>query len=315
MKTGKWLWLIAAAIALQGCASVKPKDNVIFLTKTSIGLDVDGTPPEVSFAYSRVEGFMGPRYDNGAVPPVASRLSTDGGIFNRNVSQFYATGAAASLVTGNTVTNGSPDLSGDREAMFFGTSTTLGVKMAFGATGLDGFVLGYRRKEVSVIPIGTRDGSDHYASVIGVLSTDTGATTPAESKLGISQYFATGSAADSIAKWEEIKASFRQSGENAFGRYRQSVAEQNKEVVRIYRCLARLDDSQFAKAVENANRLALFQNKEAYKLIKDETDPKAARARYIDDIGISIGASADRGMNLLKHRLFVCELLKQAKQP
>jgi len=311
MKTRRWLWLVAAVMALQGCASVKPEDNVIFITKTSLGLDVDGTPPDVSLAYSRIEGFMGPRYDNGAVPPVASRLATDGGIFSRKVSQFYATGDAANLVTGKPATGTGQALQGARKAMFFGTSTTLGVKIGFGTSGLDGFVFGYRRKEVSVIPIGSVDNVDHYASVIGVLSTDVSASTSAESKLGISQYFATGAAADSIAAWPEIRTSFRQAGEDAFGQYRKGVAEQNSEVVRIYRCLARLDDSKFPQVLENANQLSLFQDDKAYSLIKAEQDTAKARAAYIDEIGISVGASADRGTRLLGHRVFVCGLAKQ----
>src|SRR5712692_5987404 len=103
MNAKNLLLPVAVASLLHGCA-YKPEENVAFITKTSIGLDVDGTPPEVSFAYNRVEGYLGPRYENGAVPPVASALSTDGSILNRGIKQFYATGDAARLVADRAAT-------------------------------------------------------------------------------------------------------------------------------------------------------------------------------------------------------------------
>ena len=313
MTRNSCIWLGAIALLLQGCSwSIKPEENVIFVTKTSLGLDVDGTPPDVSFAYNRIEGFIGSRYENGAVPPIASHLRSDGGIFSRNVTQFYATGAAAMYVTGRTSSGAVSELQGQRKAMFFGTTTTVGVKINFGETGVGGFVFGLRRKEMSFIPVGSANGADHYASVIGVFSTDAAASKPGDSKLGISSYFATGAAADSIAQWPETQRSFRQTGQDAFDQYREGVAKQDSEVVRIYRCLALLDDSKFPDVLNNANQLKLFQDAKAYDAIKAEKDIKKARAAYIDEIGISVGSSTDRSTRLLGHRVHVCDLAKQS---
>jgi hypothetical protein len=286
---------------------------VIFTTKTSIGIDVDGTPPEASIAYSRVEGFIGPRYDNGAVPPVTSRLSTDGGLFSRSINQFYATGRAATLVSGGTESSPAVTaLQGEKKAMFFGTSTTLGVKISFSATGAEGFTLGYRRKELSFIPVGKKGEVDTYASVIGVYATDVAASTVQDSKFGIAQYFATGAAADNIASWDETKASFRQSGAEAFGQYYKSVAAQNSEAVRAYRCFANVDDAKFGDVLSNANQLKLFQDSKVYDEIKAEKDLKKAKAAYIDELGISIGDASDRGARMLGHRAYVCDLAKKS---
>jgi len=311
MRIEKYVWFGVTALLLQGCAALDPRENVIFFTKTSLGVDVDGTPPEASFAYSRIEGFLGPRYDNGAVPPVASYLQTDGGLFDRNVTQMYATGRAATLVAGDDSGKSVSTLKGAKKAMFFGTSTTFGVRISFAATGAEGLVLGYRRKELSYIPIGTHEGTDQYASVIGVFSSDAAASTLQESKIGVSQYFATGAAAEKVAAWPETRTAFRQSGNEALGKYRESVARQDSEVVRILRCFAYVEDGKFPAVLDNANDLKLFQDDKAFGLLKAEKDTRKARAEYVDEIGISIGAAADRSTRLLRHRVHVCGLVKQ----
>ena len=91
------VWRIGAiglfSLVAMGCA-----DSVLFVTKTSIGLDFDTKPPAASIAYDRTEGYLAPRYDNGAIPPVYGRIRSDAKIFNANVRQIYATGSAAQRV-------------------------------------------------------------------------------------------------------------------------------------------------------------------------------------------------------------------------
>ena len=53
------LGLLMALLLLTGCAS--RLDTVVFVTKTSLGVDVEQTPPTASIAYDRVEGYFGPR--------------------------------------------------------------------------------------------------------------------------------------------------------------------------------------------------------------------------------------------------------------
>ena len=264
--------LLFAALA-SACANIKPEENVIFFTKTSLGIDVDGTPPEVSLAYSRQEGFMGPRYDNGGVPPVASALTTNGQLFSRSVKQVYATGTAANTLTGSAapLPNAQP-LSGGKKAMYFGTSTTTGVRLSFSATGAEGFVFGYRRKEMSFIPVGQANGVDTYASVIGVYSNEVEGASTAGLELGISQYFATGAAADNIAGWEGVKSAFRQEGNDAFGAYRKSLAAQDHETVLLLRCFTLVHATKLDGVVKHAEDLGLFQGPAVFIEISKEPD-------------------------------------------
>ena len=57
------------ATTLTGCT-----DQVIFITKTSVGIDADTTLAAVSIAYDRTDGYLGPRYEDGSIPPVVSSI-------------------------------------------------------------------------------------------------------------------------------------------------------------------------------------------------------------------------------------------------
>jgi hypothetical protein len=213
-----------------GCA--KP-DTVLFVTKTSISvLDADTTPPEVSIAYNRTEGYIGPRYENGAVPPVYGSIESDAAIINPKVRQLYATGDAAQIITKGEVSQCYNELEGDPKLIFFGTTTNMGLKITFGATGAangialpNSFNFGFRRKEFSLIPLGKTarligencaPDPDHreihrYPSVIAAIDT-TGRIgdvanlgQPGQPAAGVglqtAQFIATGAAARSLAPY------------------------------------------------------------------------------------------------------------------
>jgi hypothetical protein len=218
------LWL-AALLPLCGC--VTPVDTVIFVTKTSIGIDGDTTPPTASIAYDRMEGYIAPRYPNGEVPPVVASLQGDLGIFVPQISQNYATGKAATLLATTTVTppaNCDPrdmtvntrNASESKKTMFFGTGTTLGLKLGFSAQGggPESIVFGYKRKEASVIPIGTSTDpttgltKDIYPSVIAAINVRVQSATQADSQVSISDFFATGVAAECLATNAKVHANF-----------------------------------------------------------------------------------------------------------
>lgn len=201
-----------ALLVLSGCAST---DHVLFVTKTSIGIDFDSKPATASLAYDRVEGYVAPRYANGEIPPVVASVKSDGNIFNPKVRQVYATGDAAVIATGGKVSGRNQPLKGARELMFFGTTTTTGIKVGF-TTGLpDSFVFGFKRKEFSYIPLATTgtEGQAHdvYPSVLAAI--DTAANVSADGKtadtsLANSQFFATGRAARLLADTPQIKDRF-----------------------------------------------------------------------------------------------------------
>ena len=196
-----FLFAAAAALLLSACAS--PKDTVVFVTNTSFGINVEAKPPTASIAYDRTEGYIGPRTANGGIPPVVASLQTSGDVFQPKVRTLYATGdAAIGVVSPAGPPTGNGDLNtGDNQMAFFGTTTTIGLKVGFDPTAgtPDSLVFGFKRKELSVIPLGTDGGKLHYPSVLASIDTTVGATTLQDTGLTISQYFATGQAANVLA--------------------------------------------------------------------------------------------------------------------
>lgn len=220
--------VVVTIAALSGCTN---PDSVLFVTKTSISvLDADTKPPQISIAYDRTEGFIGPRFENGAVPPVYGSIESDAAILNPKIRQLYATGDAAELVTGGSPSDCYKDLAGDARLMFFGTTTNTGLKITFGTAGApgavalpDSFNFGFRRKEFSLIPVGEtvrQDGSDclpaadgsavkRYPAVIASIdttgrigdTTDIGQPGRPAGNVGLqtAQFIATGAAARNLA--------------------------------------------------------------------------------------------------------------------
>jgi len=91
-NTSSILVILAAAGSLSAC---NDPNTVLFVTNSSLGINFDSKPATANIAYDRVEGFIGPRFENGGAPPAVASMQTDGNIFNPTVRQTYATGAAA----------------------------------------------------------------------------------------------------------------------------------------------------------------------------------------------------------------------------
>lgn len=316
-------WIAALFLALAGCAA--PRDSVVFVTKTSLGLDVEGTPPTASFAYDRTEGYFGPRFDNGSVPPVAGSFFTNGGLFDRKIRQVYATGDAAISVTtpGTTSTVAKPDVSkgvfsGDHKPMFFGTSTVVGVKVAFGSGGVaDALTLGFKRKEASVIPITTATASVTalagstttygFPSVIASVETDTTAALQTTTTVGVLQYFATGEAADNVAKLPGLRNAFAQYAADAVAQYRDEERNQAAVLLDTLSCFSELPDAKIAQVWSNAEQLELFPSPDVYTGLRAKP-PAEARAMYTRYV-VEINARSQRHTGLLiGHKTYVCQL-------
>jgi len=208
--------LLACAACLTTAACVG-EDSVLFVTTTNIGIDADTTPPNIAVAYDRYEGYFGPTYANGALPPVYARLQSNSSVFNPKIKQTYATGEAARLISkgeqsGETAP---PKLTGDKRIAFAGTTATVGLKVTFSPEGPpESVTLGYKRKEYSLIPVMTQGEGDAkedtYASVVASFGINTETTKIGESGLGVSQFFATGIAAKNLASDPVIQELFKQ---------------------------------------------------------------------------------------------------------
>ena len=297
------LLVLLISLFLTACAS--GPNTVVFVTKTSLGVDVEQTPPTASIAYDRVEGYFGPRYDTGAVPPVVASFTTNGQLLNRDVQQVYATGDAARLLANPAAqVLADPALTGSVKPMFFGTSTTLGVKIGYEAGGSTStFTLGYKRKELSVIPV--TEGV--FPSVLSTLQTDIDAATATKTSFGAGQLFATGSAATDLARRQEVRDVFMARIDASFSAYRAEERQQGRHALVTLSCLAGLSDAQLSKVWGNAEALAVL-DKDAKTGELAALPPAAARDKYTRYLALLNADSQDTTLRMNLHRQYVCGL-------
>ena len=220
--------VLATCLLASACVG---EDSVLFVTTTNIGIDADTTPPNLAIAYDRYEGYFGPTYASGALPPVYARLQSNNSVFNPKIKQTYATGEAARLISSDekcpkcTPSDTPPELTGDKRVAFAGTTATVGLKVTFSPQGPpESVALGYKRKEYSLIPVlsqevvlknGEKDKKDTYASVVAAFGINAATTKVADAGLGVSQFFATGVAAQNLARDSGIREIFKGEAEEA----------------------------------------------------------------------------------------------------
>ena len=216
-----------AAAALLGTAllgACASPDRVVFVTATEIGIGADATIGNVNVGYDRNELVVGPDYpETGGVPPVYAKLESDLKVFNPTVKQLYATGDAALLATSTgTSTTKTRALTGKRRLLVFGTATNIGLKVDFTAQQPTAINFGYKRKEFSHIPLREEEPTDgkpdEYASVLAGLALRTSSSQLPKTGLVISQFIATGHAADNLARRNEVRNLFRSEAEETLTR-------------------------------------------------------------------------------------------------
>lgn len=326
---------ICLALLLSACAQA-PR-NVVFVTKSSIGVDVEATTQTASLAYDRTEGYFAPRYAEQAPPAVYASMETNGQMINRKIKQTYATGLAAELLSKpiaapvapatraallrqTTLATPAPrpatepagsafrqDAGADPASLIFGTGTVFGFKIGVGPTAIDSFTLGFKRKELSIIPHDERDGI--FPSVLA--SIDTNAAAAAASPLttsdaNIVQFFATGIAAENLAVNTKIHDKFEANAVSALTAYREEERQQRRIALLTLSCLARLDDEQAKRVWKNASDLGLFDKPAIEQL--QAADPSGKRTVYTDEIGrINADAKNQTGL-MLGHQAYVCDL-------
>lgn len=326
----RWIPLTASTICLAlllgGCADTSK--HVVFVTKASIGIDLETTAATTSFAYDRVEGYYAPHYAGRDPAPVYASLATNGKIIDRKIKQVYATGNAAKIVsappsqsqarqlpvqstsnsTGNSSNNsvGAGGIEVPSKRMFFGTGTVLGLKLGFSTTSLDSFTLGYKRKELSIIPQDSTD-NEAFPSVIASFDSDQTTATLQGSSLGIKQFFATGSAAEGLANNPQIQGEFEEEALSSLAVYREDERQQQRLALSSLGCLSQLTDDQSALVWKNVQALELFDPSALNRLLSAPS-VGAARTVYTAEIGITKGTSNVHTALMRAHRAYVCEL-------
>ena len=327
----------AVCIALLLGACVSPRENVVFVTKASVGIDVETATPGASFAYDRIEGYYAPRYANKEVAPVYASFSTNGEMINRKIKQVYATGEAAQRVsrplpTGTPPTmlnahfrnvaftpadqaqtelaNGTkpPPDSEPAKAMFFGTGTVIGFKLAFTPTAIDSFTLGFKRKEMSIIP--EDKDSKLIPSVLASFDSDLSAGTAVSTNLSIKQFFATGTAAEALAVDPQIHREFQTNAQAMLAEYREDERQQNRFALASLACLAELDDAKAARVWQNVQELKLF-DPEGIARISAALTAGEKRAVYAHLMKFPNAASKTQTGLMHGHEAYVCDLTKK----
>ena len=217
LRPARILAAFVGASALAGCAG--DTDTALFFTHTIIGIDADSAPPGIGIGYDRTEGYIGPRMGNGEVPPVVAALESDSSFFGNNTRQVYAAGDAALIVQGEDVGDSDGELKGDeKRMMFFGTTTSVGLKAVFGQATPNSFTFGYKRRELSVLPLAkTDDDTYEFPSVIASIDSTGRAESVDGTKVDLLQFFGTGRAAEKLAENSAVKKVFERVSENALG--------------------------------------------------------------------------------------------------
>ncbi len=320
------LTFCSATLLLTACTSPK---EVVFVTKSSLSVvDIESTPASITFGYDRIEGYYAPSYENGAVPPVLSSIRTDGGLFAPKIKQLYATGEAANIVLAKDTPydyhNESDLLTGNKNRMFFGTSTNLGFKVGV-TKEIPSLNLGYKRIEASYIPIGNIGGVDKYPSVIA--SIDTTIKVPKGNNLkpdGLQggQYFATGSAAKQLAQIGFVRDAFTETGEDAIKKYEEELYKQTAYALRTLKCAASLKDPHWSQVIEEANKHEVLGSQageivekmwQSYLLDKTIEKRQQAVKLYFSAISNNVKGSSPTYTPVLEsHKDLVCKLAKEA---
>lgn len=309
-------------------AACAPSERVVFVTSTNIGINTDNSVPALSVGFDRVEGVVGPVDDKGNMPGVFAYIDTNGGVFERNVRQLYATGKAASAIVKD-----KPSPSGDAEYSarttnlgFFGTETVVGMKIGLPAgasTSPTGFTFGARRRELSMLPVGPK--LDTYPSTLAMLDTS-GAVNGKDASFGIVQFFAAGEPAQILAGTNsDIRSVFRQTAEDALTqRYSIERVAQSDTINDVLSCYQNVPTASKPDVWNDADQKGLFQGNAAVMaaLTRDYqasgapgTITNAAALQNADGIYRSIvsvpnAISADWGKKLIAHRDFVCAKAK-----
>ena len=312
---------LLSLLTFSGCAT---KDSVLFVTKTSLGIDLDTKPTTANIGYDRVEGYIGPRYQNGAVPPVLAALDSDAKILNPRIQQIYATGDAARNVvdTEQQKSANNKQLTGQKKLMFFGTTTTTGLKIGFTNNLPDSFLFGYKRKEFSFIPLGKEGQIDVYPSVLASIDTGATANTQESTSLNNKQFFATGIVAEALGSREDIRQKFNDKAADLFAIYRDQVQAQKIEALSVLYCFVSVAEEALPTIFSDAHRLGLLPNgsfshlehqyNQAVKMSID--DPQRSRllrklrSEYAFHIRDSKGTSPTRATLIGAHKELVCTL-------
>ena len=271
MHTNLLVFCLLASFFLVGCAK-----HALFITSTSVAIDADAKVPKLSIGYDRLEGFIGPKYLDGSIPPVVAIIKSDGKLLNPQIHQLYATGNAANIITnqGHQPSDCSSCTTGDPmvKPMLFGTSTTSGFKIGFDAASKvvpTEVIFGFKRQEISYIPL---KSAQTYGSVLAFIKSyrkqESGQTNPENLGNGLGnnfefkdvQYFSTGQAAENLAAENRIKTIFKEEASTAARSFLTSQNQQIALIEEAVTCLNRVKVENMEAVFTDAIKMGLIDD-------------------------------------------------------
>ncbi|WP_152612619.1 hypothetical protein [Leisingera sp. ANG-M7] len=242
-----FIFVASALPLLFACGN---SERLTLTTSTEIAVSADPAIGQVNVGFDRTEMVVTPNNpDTGAVPSVVASLSTNANPFNPKVHQVFATGTAADIVAGDTVTAksaGNLPARDKRTVLVFGTSTNVGLNASVEGQGLPNVVFGYKRRESATIPLSPEEiAVGTTSSVLAAVSVDGDARQVDSTRLTVSQFMATGRSAELLAGSDCVQANFEvEAGVATAARLRSNSAENqisdNKTLgQRVADCVAR----------------------------------------------------------------------------
>ncbi len=291
------------------------KDSVLFITKTSFGVDIDGKPPTFSVGYDRQEGTLAPVTEGGKVlPQLASFASTAGFPFQAAVGQSFATGNAAILFSRYLVSTAGPDLDATiaegeidgtafdginslpadvkRKRYFFGTDTSWALKVSFAleAGGYpDAISLGYKRKELAFVPLIPKETDAnsgdliHLPALLATAGLTTNVPDGSNANIAFSQFFATGQAANNLAALPDVRLTVGrfivpEASESLIKAESRLQAAKAAEAARLARLNTVTAIQTDIGNLSDAHAIELAQNPAV-----EDAPPQQADLRFVDD--------------------------------
>ena len=90
----RWMMLWCfLPVLLTGCST----DRLLFVTKSTVGIDVDSQPPTSEIAINRKEGVIEPVFEGGQTPPVLASFKADA----NPIARFFGFGIGSTFATGD----------------------------------------------------------------------------------------------------------------------------------------------------------------------------------------------------------------------
>ena len=86
------LWCFLPGL-LTGCGT----DRLLFVTKSTVGIDIDSRPPTSEIAINRKEGVIERVFEGGQTPPVVASFKADA----NPIARFFGFGIGSTFATGD----------------------------------------------------------------------------------------------------------------------------------------------------------------------------------------------------------------------